>query len=134
VVESNYYAEHLDELPVHLVVTVERSALETSLPGLDRSTFATGSSIYPFVQNLVLAIRAEGLGTALTMQLNNEEAAVKRLLHIPDGHALAALLGVGWPARPHPTRLQRRPVESIASVDRFDGEPLHEPSADRASG
>jgi nitroreductase len=133
-VERNYYAEHLDELPVHLVVTVERGALETTLPRLDRSTYATGSSIYPFVQNLVLAIRAEGLGTSLSMQLNNEEVEVKRLLHIPDAHALAAHLGVGWPARPHPVRLQRKPVESITSVDRFDGEPLHDPAADRASG
>jgi nitroreductase len=123
-VERNYYAEHLDELPVHLVVTVERESLLTPLPALSEATFAGGSSIYPFVQNLVLAIRAEGLGTSLTMQLNNEETEVKRLLDIPDGFALAAHLGVGWPARPHPTRLQRRQVEDFTTVDRFGGEPL----------
>jgi hypothetical protein len=58
------------------------------------------------------------------MQLNNEEAAVKRLLEIPDGFALAAHLGVGWPARPHPTRLRRRQVEDFTTIDRFGGEPL----------
>jgi nitroreductase len=123
-VERNYYAEHLDELPVHLVVTVERESLRTPLPALNDATLAGGSSIYPFVQNLVLAIRAEGLGTSLTMQLNNEEAEVKRLLEIPDGFALAAHLGVGWPARPHPARLQRRQVEDFTTIDRFGGEPL----------
>jgi nitroreductase len=122
--ERNYYAEHLDELPVHLVVTVERESLLTPLPSLNDGTFAGGSSIYPFVQNLVLAIRAEGLGTSLSMQLNNEETEVKRLLEIPDGFALAAHLGVGWPARPHPTRLRRRQVEDFTAIDRFGGEPL----------
>jgi nitroreductase len=131
--ERNYYAEHLDELPVHLVVTVEREALLTPLPALNQSTFASGSSIYPFVQNLVLAIRAEGLGTSLTMQLNNEEAEVKRLLDIPDAFALAAHLGVGWPVQPRPTRLQRRPVEDFTSVDGFGGNPFRIRDADRGS-
>jgi nitroreductase len=123
-VERNHYAEHLDELPVHLVVTVERETLRTPLPALNDATLAGGSSIYPFVQNLVLAIRSEGLGTSLTMQLNNEETEVKRLLGIPDGFALAAHLGVGWPAQPHPTRLRRRQVEDFTTVDLFGGEPF----------
>jgi len=129
--ERNYYAEHLDELPVHLVVTVERESLHTPLPALNEATLAGGSSIYPFVQNLVLAIRAEGLGTSLTMQLNNEEAQVKRLLEIPDGFALAAHLGVGWPAQPHPTRLRRRQVEEFTTIDHFGGESLRTADADR---
>jgi nitroreductase len=131
--ERNYYAEHLDELPVHLVVTVEREALLTPLAALNQSTFASGSSIYPFVQNLVLAIRAEGLGTSLTMQLNNEETVVKRLLDIPDAFALAAHLGVGWPVQPRPTRLQRRPVEDFTSIDGFGGSPFRIRDADRGS-
>jgi len=122
--EGNHYAEHMDELPVHLVVIVESAALLTPFPALNQSPFASGSSIYPFVQNLVLAIRSEGLGTSLTMLLNNEEAEVKQLLDIPDGFALAAHLGVGWPAQPHPTRLRRRRVEDFTSVDRFGGNPL----------
>ncbi len=122
--EGNRYAEHMDELPLHLVVIVERAALLTPFPALNRSTFAGGSSIYPFVQNLVLAIRSEGLGTSLTMLLNNEEAEVKQLLEIPDRFALAAHLGVGWPAQDYPKRLRRRPVEEFTSTDRFGGYPL----------
>jgi nitroreductase len=122
--EGNHYAERMDELPVHLVVIVERAALRTPFPALNDSTFAGGSSIYPFVQNLVLAIRSEGLGASLTMLLNNEEEEVKQLLEIPDGFALAAHLGVGWPAQAYPTRLRRRPVEDFTSIDRFGGNPL----------
>jgi nitroreductase len=124
----NHYAEHLDELPVHLVVLIDRSALLTPWPAINESTFASGSSLYPFVQNLVLAIRGEGLGTSLTMILNNHEAEVRRLLDIPDGFSLAAHLGIGRPARPHPTRLHRRPVEEFTSVDRFGGPALRPPA------
>ena len=121
---ANDYAESLDQLPVHLVVLVERRALVTPFPAINESSFAGGSSIYPFVQNLMLAIRAEGLGSSLTMLLNNEEPDVARLLDVPDDFALAAHLGVGWPANPHPTRLQRRPVEAFTTHDRFGGEAL----------
>lgn len=122
--EGNYYAEHLDRLPIQLVVLAAESGLETPFPAIQESRFASGSSVYPFVQNIVLALRAEGLGTSLTMMLNNDEPEVKRLLHIPEGLALAAHLGVGWPAKPHPARLRRRPVEDFTSIDRFDGPPL----------
>jgi nitroreductase len=118
------YGEHMDELPVHLVVLVRTAALQTPFPAINASSFAAGSSIYPFVQNVLLALRAEGLGAALTMLLNNEEDAVRELLAIPGDFALVAHIGVGWPARPHPTRLNRRAVEEFARVDRFDGEPL----------
>jgi hypothetical protein len=106
---------------VHLVVIVERAALLTPFPALNQSTFAGGSSIYPVVQNLLPGFRAEGLGASLTMLLINEEDEVKRALGITDEFALAAHLGVGWPAQPHPARLRRRNVENFTSVDRFGG-------------
>lgn len=122
---ADRYAEHLDELPVQLVVLVERAALVTTVAALDHSGFVPGASIYPFVQNLVLGLRAEGLGTTLTAGLTPVEAEAKELLRIPDGFAIAAHLGVGWPARRFPTRLKRRPVEEFATWDRFDGEPVN---------
>jgi nitroreductase len=124
---ADAYAEHLDEVPVHLVVLVERAALITTIPPLDASRVVAGASIYPFVHNVALALRAEGLGTTLSTVLVPEEAAVAELLHVPAELALAAHLGVGWPLEPHPTRLRRRPVEDFATVDRFDGEPLRAP-------
>jgi nitroreductase len=121
---SDEYAEHLDEVPVHLVVLVSREAMITTITPLDASRVVAGASIYPFVHNIVLALRAEGLGTTLSTVLVPEEAAVAELLGIPAEYALAAHLGVGWPAEPHPTRLRRRPVEEFATVDRFDGAPF----------
>jgi len=76
------------------------------------------------VHNVALALRAEGLGTTLSTVLVPVEAEVAELLGIPAEYALAAHLGVGWPAEPHPSRLRRRPVEEFATRERFDGEPL----------
>jgi hypothetical protein len=70
----------------------------------------------------VLGLRAAGLGTTLSPVLVPVEAEVERLLRIPDGVAVAAHLGVGWPAGTLPTRLTRRPVADFTTVDSFDGE------------
>ena len=121
---ADRYAEHLDELPVQLVVLVERAALVTTVSALDNSGFVPGASIYPFVQNIVLGLRAEGLGTVLTAGLTPVETQAKALLQIPERFAIAAHLGVGWPARPFPRRLKRRPVEDFATLDTFGGAPL----------
>jgi nitroreductase len=123
------YAETLDQVPVHLVVLVSLVAITTTNQALDSSRIVGGSSIYPFVHNIALGLRAEGLGTTLSTVLVPVEAQVNELLGVPEGFAIAAHLGVGWPERPLPTRLSRRPVEDFVTLERFDGEPLTAPAA-----
>jgi nitroreductase len=106
-------------VPLQLVVLVSVADITTTNQAIDTSRVAGGAAIYPFVQNLILGIRAEGLGTTLTTVLVPVEDEVKRLLRISDGHHVAAHLGVGWPERPLPTRLSRRPVEGFATVNYF---------------
>jgi nitroreductase len=120
---ANEYAEGLDRVPVHLVVGVRLEDVLATDASLPRQSIVGGASIYPFVQNLLLALRAEGLGAALTTLLVPSEDEVRRLLEIPDDVALAAHVGVGHRADPWPERLARRPVEEFASLDRF-GQPL----------
>ena len=118
------FADRLHEVPVHLLVSVELSTLAVTDRHLARQSIVGGGSIYPFVQNLLLGLRQEGLGAALTTLLIPAEPAVKELIGIPDGHALAALVAVGYPATPLPTRLRRRAVEEFTTRDRFAGEPF----------
>jgi nitroreductase len=120
---ANEYAEGLDQVPVHLVVGVRLDDVLATDAALPRQSIVGGASIYPFVQNLLLALRAEALGAALTTLLVPAEADVRRLLAIPDDVALAAHIGVGYRADPWPERLTRRPVEDFAFLERF-GEPL----------
>jgi nitroreductase len=120
---ANEYAGGLDQVPVHLVIGVRLDDLAVTDAELPRQSIVGGASVYPFVQNLLLALRAEGLGAALTTLLVPAEAEVKRLLEIPDGIALAGHVGVGYRSDPWPERLARKPVEEFAFAERY-GTPL----------
>ncbi|HEV3046399.1 MAG TPA: nitroreductase family protein [Solirubrobacteraceae bacterium] len=116
---ANAYAEQLDRIPVHLVIGVRLADLAVTDAALPRQSIVGGASVYPFVQNLLLALRGEGLGAALTTLLVPAEAEVKRLLEIPEEIALAAHVGVGHRADPWPSRLARRPVSEFAFAERW---------------
>lgn len=120
---ADEYAERLDELPLHLLVCVRLADLAVTDAALPRQSIVGGASVYPFVQNLLLALRAEQLGAAMTTLLVPAEAEVKQLLELPDDLALAAHIGVGHRADPWPKRLARKPVEEFAFAERY-GEPL----------
>ena len=91
-----------------------------------RYTFAGGASVYPFVWNLLLAAREEGLGGVMTTIHIREEDGVRELLKAPEGVALASVVFLGHPVR-RPTRLRRTPVEEFATFDSFDGSPVTPP-------
>jgi nitroreductase len=126
---ANEYAERLDRVPVHMLVGVRLPDLAVTDASLPRQSIVGGASIYPFVQNLLLALRAEGLGAAMTTLLVPAEAQVKQLLGIPEEIALAAHVGVGYRADPWPRQLSRRPVEEFAYLESW-GEPFTASHAD----
>jgi nitroreductase len=120
---ADEYAERLDRVPVHLVVGVRLGDLAVTDAELPRQSIVGGASVYPFVQNLLLALRGEGLGAALTTLLVPAEAQVQELLAIPAEIALAGHIGVGYREDPWPERLARKPVGEFAFAERF-GEPF----------
>jgi nitroreductase len=73
---------------------------------------AAGASIYPVVQNLLLAIHGFGLGSVLTTRWKAREAEVNPLLGLPDGMEAHAILPVGWPVRKY-GRGKRLPVKDV---------------------
>jgi nitroreductase len=122
---ADYFADHLQEVPLHLVVCVDLTSLQITDAALGRQSIAGGASVYPFVQNLLLAARDAGLGVALTTLLCPAEPDVKTLLEIPDPFAVAALVTLGYPDPDRiPKRLSRRPVEEFAFRERFGGDPV----------
>jgi nitroreductase len=120
---ADEFAERLHEVPLHLVVCARLGDLAIVDAGLERPSIVGGASVYPFVQNILLGLRAEGLGGALTTLLTAAEPEVKRLLAIPDGAVLAAYVLVGHRGEPWPAGLARRPVEEFAFSERY-GEAL----------
>ncbi len=114
------FAKRLDEVPVLLVVYAMLDTLAITDRELDRPSIVGGGSVYTFVQNLLLACTAEGLGSALTTLLAAEQPQVDELLGAPDGAALAALIAVGHPvAERQYTKLRRNPVEDFVFRDDF---------------
>jgi nitroreductase len=117
------FPEDLDEVPVLLAILADLRALAAVDRDLSRYKFAGGASVYPFVWNLLLAARAEGLGGVVTTMAIGREDEVKALLEAPVELAVAAVVALGRPVR-QPRKLTREPVESFTTVDRVTGAPL----------
>jgi nitroreductase len=120
VTAADEFAEHLAEVPAILVLCAEVSGLHPTDTELGRLSVVGGASIYPTMQNLCLALRAQGVASAVTTLLCLEEAKVRDLLKIPEGFITAAHIAVGYPSKSFPTRLTRSPVEDIVSLGTFN--------------
>jgi nitroreductase len=103
---AQYLADHLNEVPAIIIVC------SLSPDASVNQGVAAGASIYPAVQNLMLAARALGLGTALTTIHRWNEDGVRELLGIPNTVDTAALIPLGWP-KGHFGEGPRKPVEDV---------------------
>ena len=117
--EGDHFAEHFGEHPVIVVVCMDRNEMHPTDTELDRLSIVGGASVYPMTQNFCLCLREQGVATSFTTLLVACEPEVKALLDIPDEFITACHIAVGYPERPFPTRLRRRPVEELAFVDSF---------------
>jgi nitroreductase len=106
---ARHLSEHLGEAPV----------LVLACTGTDgRATITTGASIYPAVQNLMLAARALGVGSCLTTIHKYRDPQVKELLGIPADVETAALIPLGYPLGKF-GRPPRRPLAEVAHADHW---------------
>jgi nitroreductase len=111
---AQYLADHIHEAPVWIV---------PCMAGANPSRTA-GSSIYPAVQNVLLAARALGLGATLTTLYLSFEKEVEAALGLPADVHSYALLPIGYPmGRFGPVR--RVPVADIVYGDRW-GQPYRD--------
>jgi nitroreductase len=122
---------HLGEAPVLLIpcqrrpVVPPRDKLPPAIAARydDELAYAErirGASIYPAVQNILLACRALGLGTVITTNHIRVEGEVKALLAIPDDVDTFALMPIGWPLDKFGP-LTRRPLAEVVHTDRWRG-------------
>jgi nitroreductase len=120
---------HMDEAPVLLVPCLKLEALP-SVPAavvpLDmqakyqelRINRLSGASIYPAIQNIILACRAFGLGTLITTNHTLLEEEVRTVLVLPPEMRTYALMPIGYP-RDKFGPLSRLPVTAVACADRY---------------
>lgn len=113
----------IETVPEVLVVTVDLRVLAVTDRDLERFSIIGGASIYPFVQNLLLAARNQGLAGVLTTFLTASEREAAPLIALPPDHAIVAMIGLGHPVH-QPTKLNRKPVEAFTTIDTIDGQPF----------
>jgi nitroreductase len=112
---AQYLADHIHEAPVWIVPCMGGGAPNRT----------SGSSIYPSVQNMLLAARALGLGATLTTLYLNFEKEVEAALGLPAAVHSYAILPIGYPmGRFGPVR--RIPLADVVYEDRW-GQPYDDP-------
>jgi len=80
------------------------------------SDLEQGASIFPAMQNFLLAARAQGLGAAVVLWHRMVEDELRSALGMPDDWWIAATVTAGWPVGAHGP-VTRRPVGEVVSVD-----------------
>ena len=120
---GDHLAEHFGETPVVVVFCFNPQNMAITDAELGRPSVVGGGSIYPAVENLLLACRAEGLGCVLTTLLCQHEPALRELLEIPDPWYTAAAVPIGYPVLRGHGPISRRPVEKMGYADTW-GAPL----------
>ncbi|MFM7120905.1 MAG: nitroreductase family protein, partial [Gammaproteobacteria bacterium] len=98
---------HFAEVPVWILGCAER----TYPPHAPQDVFMY-STIYPAAQNLIVAARALGVGTAFTTFHMTAEATIRAVTGLPENVYPCVMIAAGWPARGF-ARVRRRPVEEV---------------------
>jgi nitroreductase len=116
---ADHLAAHLHEAPVILVFVFNPTLLAITDLHLGRPSVVGGASVYPAVQNLLLACRAEGIGCVLTTLLCLAEAEIRPLLALPEPWGTCAFVPIGYPSGTGHGPVARKPVEEMAYLDRW---------------
>jgi nitroreductase len=122
-----YLWDHLGDAPILLVpcVTTREMPPAAALPAAVQARYAAhlayqerirGASIYPAVQNIILACRGLGLGTVITTNHLLYEDEVRAVLDIPGDTFTFALMPIGFP-RGRYGPLARKAVSEVAYAD-----------------
>jgi nitroreductase len=114
-------ATNFHAVPVHIIVGMQMPPPGFALRDEYGNQLDAGnmfSSIYPAVQNLILAATALGLATRLMTLHRIYEGELKELLGIPERIETAALIPLGYPAGTFKRR-RRLPLEAVTHWDRW---------------
>lgn len=116
---GDHLADHLHDAPAILMFCANPKLMAITDAKLDRISMVGGGSVYPAVQNAMLACVAEGLGCTLTTLHCLREAEVKALLEIPDRWATVAMVPIGYPVGRGHGPITRQPPSQLAFRDTF---------------
>ncbi|EFC86182.1 nitroreductase family protein [Parafrankia sp. EUN1f] len=106
-----HLVDNFEKVPVYVLFCYRLSGFV--------SEFIEAGSIFPAMQNFLLAARAEGLGTVPSTWFTFGEDKLRSVIGMPDDWRIASLVAAGWPEGKHgPVR--RRPVGTVTALDTWD--------------
>lgn len=115
---ARYLAEHIGEAPamvaflmpdISMTVHDDAGAMDVGTPY---------ASVYPAVQNFMLAARGLGIGTAMTTVYRVNQDEMRELLGVPPQMQIIALVPMGRP-KGHFGVAPRRPADASTHWERF---------------
>jgi len=113
-----WQVEHFVEIPVLVVACLKGGGKVPYVPMPAVASSSHYGSIYPSVQNLLLAARAVGLGASLiTLPLWSTTVA-RRVLGLPLSVEPCCVVPLGWPLGRYGPKA-RRPVDEVLHLDRY---------------
>jgi len=121
-----YLFDHMHEAPVLLLACLKSAPAGAGAGALSlevqsamaKAARTQGASIYPAVQNIILACRAFNLTTVLTTIHAFFEEEVKAIVKLPPEVSTFALMPIGYP-RDKIGPVRRRPVNEVACLDTY---------------
>ncbi len=123
---AEHLANHLHEVPVLIIAGLMIASAGFKPPAEDAQRVASaraiisGASIYPAVQNMLLACRALGLGSVLTTIHAYYNDDVRAALGLPPEFVTYAMLPIGYPQPGFGHGpVKRRPLSEVACLDRW---------------
>ena len=105
--------EHLHEIPALIIACMEFGVKADAM-----MMARGGGSIWPGIQNLLLAARALGLGAAPTTLALQDQAAVAKVLNLPETMGAFCLIPVGYPLGKFGP-VTRKPLSEILRFDQW---------------
>lgn len=109
---TQYLSDHLADAPVLLFVYVREYRAQNG------PADGPAGSVYPAVQNMLLACRALGLGATLTAFMAPYRTELEEILGAPPAYCPVALIPIGYPVgRFGPTG--RKPVQGVAHLNHW---------------
>lgn len=126
IIAATYLAEHMAEAPVLLFACLRARRMHAKRLAQGSDFLRVmGGSIYPAVQNILLACRALGLGATLTAVTTQYEGEIKAILGLPGNIMTYAMIPIGYPQGRFGS-VSRLPVEQVTWRDHY-GTPFIKP-------
>lgn len=119
---GQWQAENFADIPAFVIPCYKRNLKHHAVGWPQISVSSFYGSVYPAVQNLLLACRAVGLGASLQTLPIWMVPIARRILGLPRDMVPVCVLPIGW-ARGRYGPTTRRPINEVVHIDRWGNQP-----------